>query len=492
VFRGQDGHFRLVIAIAVVAVAVRFVAIGQPFIDRWSWRQSDVAAIARNYLRNGFHFAYPQIDWAGNQAGYVGTEFPILPFLAAASYRVTGVHEWIGRVQSVFSFAVSLPFFFLLVRRAFGTRAATWATFFYSFAPLCLMTSRCFMPDMPSLSLTIVGLYCFWRWLDKEHWAPFLVSALALSLAFLIKLPSAIVGVPLACLAFERFGKSAIHRNSLWIFAAIVLLPSALWYGHAYAVSQQFYPHHFFGAGGVRLMTAQWYWEIVERTLTLSLTPILVVLAVAGLVVGKKTKGAPLFYWWLAAMLVFIVVVGYGNRHPWYQLTLVPIAAAFAGTAIQFLLSRRERHPWLRISLIALLVAVFAFQSYKATKKFYEPTASGLRDLGLVLKDRTPKNSLIIVPDYGDPTVFYYAERKGWHFLEKDATYNGHPETAADAIGDLEKLRGQGATHIAFYSMTVWWLECYPELKRHLDATAKLDESTPNDKIFELKPAITE
>ena len=47
----------------------------------------DVAAIARNFEQNGFHFAYPQIDWAGDSPGYVGTEFPILPFVAAICYK---------------------------------------------------------------------------------------------------------------------------------------------------------------------------------------------------------------------------------------------------------------------------------------------------------------------------------------------------------------------------------------------------------------------
>jgi len=64
-------------------------------------------------LQNGFHFGYPQIDWAGNAPGYVGTEFPILPFVAALCYKFTGVHEWMGRIQGVILFAVSLPFFFL-------------------------------------------------------------------------------------------------------------------------------------------------------------------------------------------------------------------------------------------------------------------------------------------------------------------------------------------------------------------------------------------
>src|SRR5256886_15995224 len=98
---------KLVILICLLAVAARLILIDQPFVDHWSWRQSEVAAIARNYFQNGFHLGWPQIDWTGDERGYVGTEFPILPFLAALSYKILGVHEWIGRIQAVLLFAVS-------------------------------------------------------------------------------------------------------------------------------------------------------------------------------------------------------------------------------------------------------------------------------------------------------------------------------------------------------------------------------------------------
>ncbi len=131
------GATKLAITIWIFAVAVRLILINQPYIDHWSWRQCDVAAIARNFFENGFRFAYPQIDWAGNATGYVGTEFPILPFLAAICYKFAGIHEWIGRCQAVIFFAVSLPFFFLLVREIFGGTAAVWATFFFSLCRTC-------------------------------------------------------------------------------------------------------------------------------------------------------------------------------------------------------------------------------------------------------------------------------------------------------------------------------------------------------------------
>ena len=142
---------RLAWTIGLLAIALRFVAITQPFIDSWSWRESDVAAIARNFFENGFHFAYPQIDWAGDAAGYVGTEFPLLPFAVALFYKIAGVHEWFGRLETVLFFAASLPLFYLLVRRIFNETVAVWAIVFYSFAPLCIAASRAFMPDFPSL-----------------------------------------------------------------------------------------------------------------------------------------------------------------------------------------------------------------------------------------------------------------------------------------------------------------------------------------------------
>src|SRR5438045_7165726 len=192
---------KLAITLSILAVVLRFILIDQPYIDRWSWRQSDVAAIPRNFANNGFRFAYPQIDWAGSASGYVGTEFPILPFVAAICYKFAGIHEWIGRSQAVILFAVSLPFFFLLVREIFESTAAVWATFFYCFTPLNVFAGRSFMPDVPSLSFAIVGLYFFLRWVEHGKSSSFVVASIAISLSFLIKITSIVIVAPLVYLA---------------------------------------------------------------------------------------------------------------------------------------------------------------------------------------------------------------------------------------------------------------------------------------------------
>ena len=506
---------KLAILLSILAVAARFVWIDQPYIDNWSWRQSDVAAIARNYLENGFQFARPQIDWAGDQPGYVGTEFPILPFLAAICYRLFGVHEWVGRAQAVILFAVSLPFLFLLVRDLFGAIAASWALFFYSFAPLNVFAGREFMPDVPSLSFALMGLYFFHRWIAKSElatgrvrptggpdWptrstrlrqsfggqASLFASAALISLALLIKLPTAVIGAALLCLCWEEWRWNFLRQPALWLFAAITLLPSVVWYWHAHQIAQRFYPHHFFGAGGIRIENLSWYWKIAKEVATSSLTPLLFILALTGLFLTRSTRGGRLFQWWLAAMILFIIVVGYGNRHPWYQLPLVPIAAVFAGGACAFVASKISSRP-IKIALSILLFVSFGVSALRYMMPLYvSPSSIASRDAGLKLKETTPKNSLIVAADIGDPTIFYYAQRKGWHFLEKDGIYNGNPNDSDQLIVDLEKLRERGANYLVFTSNTSWWLDYYREFAQNLDQTATLVAANSQFKIFRLAP----
>lgn len=508
---------KIAIGLSILAIAARFVLIDQPFIDKWSWRESDVAAIARNFLQNGFHVARPQIDWAGDQPGYVGTEFPILPFIAALCYRIFGIHEWVGRTQAVLFFALSLPFFFLMVRQIFGPVAALWALFFYSFTPLNIMASRCFIPDMPSLSLSLIGLYFFVRWIEDRRSSAFFVSAAALSLSILIKVTSIVIAAPILYLTVaavydrrrdreRRFPKSTgrsrdrpslsfgAHRTPLQLaaFAAIVVLPAVVWYWHAYQIAQKFYPFHFFGEGGIRIESANWYFDIVSRLFTSSLTPLLSILALIGLFFVPRETFARVFHWWLFAMILFIVAVGYGNRHPWYQLPLVPISAVFAGQLCARIMAlprfaRPNSYPalFMRAGFSLVLIA-FAACALAYVQILYLPIAAPFRRAGMELKKITPRDALIVAADDGNPTLFYYAERKGWHFPEKDGMWQGAPRDSGQAIVDLEQLRTRGASYFVFPQDSFWWLNYYTDFGQYLNGSAALIKATSDFKIYQL------
>jgi hypothetical protein len=191
-------HTQFALLILFAGIAIRLVGVTQPYIDMWSWRQSDVAIIAENFYNYGYDFLHPQISWGGNVPGYVGTEFPLVPFLAAILYPVFGVQDWIGRAISIVFFAVSIPYLYALFRRFLTPQASIFGLVIYTFLPLGIFASRAFMSDTAALCLTIAGLFYFSRWLDDLNRSyNHLVGAIGtLTVAMLVKPSSFVMVVP--------------------------------------------------------------------------------------------------------------------------------------------------------------------------------------------------------------------------------------------------------------------------------------------------------
>jgi 4-amino-4-deoxy-L-arabinose transferase-like glycosyltransferase len=473
----------------LLALGVRVIGICQPFVDLWSWRQADVATIAENFYRHGFNLFYPQINWAGSAPGYVGTEFPLVPFFAALLYIVFGVQDWIGRAVSLAFFTASLPFLYALVRNVVDDRAAVFAVGIYALTPLGLFASRAFMPDMPSLSLSIAGLSVFAGAIARPRSSALLLVAGALtSLAILVKAPAVVIGLPLLALAWERYGGRLVFRRDLWLCAAVVLVFPVAWYSHAYLISTSHYPYHFFGRAGFGFETPDGYLDIARGTVVEELTLPVTALMIAGAVLAWRTR-ARVFVWWLLAVVVFTVPLGEGSTHSWYQLPLVPIAAALgglaAGRAWSALLRRAGRGlASAVVGVGGIAVAVVAFVQ---VKPWYDPWAEPLRAAGRELGRISPLGALVIIADDGNPTALYYSGRRGWHAL--DGRVWGIPADDDEAIRQLEALRAEGAGYLAFTRYTAWWLDGYPALRRHLEERYLRVRDTADYVIFDLRRA---
>lgn len=471
-----------------VGIAVRLLKISQPYVDSWSFKQGTIAMIAENFYRNGFNIFYPQINWAGNSPGYIGTEFPLVPFLASLLYVPFGVHEWIGRAVSVMFFALSVPFFYLLVKKIFNQQSATWAAVIYMLAPLGVFASRSFMSDMASLSFSIMALYFFRQWLERSNSLSLLLAAgLATGSAILIKAPAVIIGVPLLYMAWQEQGAGCFRQPKVWLFAALSLIFPAAWYLHAYLITLSYAPHKFAGSEGMALADLPLYALIVRRLVGSSLTPLVTAAMVLGFCLPTPRKHGRAFHWWLAAVGLFALLAGLGNRHPWYQLPAVPIAAALSGRAFHFALRRLGTFAGSKITrpvaAIMLLIAL-GFFSYKAVKPLYDPWAIPLRKAGHRIDRIAPPEALAIFVADGDSSEIYYSKRKGWHAFD-DSDW-GAPLDSAQAISNLEALRHRGARYLAFTRYTVWWLDYYKDFAKHLDSHYLRTQDTKDYIIFDL------
>jgi 4-amino-4-deoxy-L-arabinose transferase-like glycosyltransferase len=475
----------LLIFMMAVGIALRLIHIDQPYVDAWNWRQADVAMIAENFYRNGFNLFYPQINWAGEMPGYVGTEFPLLPYLAALLYLVVGVEDWIGRLISVLFFGASVPFFYLLVRRLSSERGAFLAVGIYILVPLLLFASRSFMPDTAALSVSIIGIYAFSRWLDNPASSRSLVAAIvAITLALLIKISYIIIGLPLLYMAWVRFGPRLVRNGTIWIIVGVTLLVPLAWYTHAYSISVTYPPYHFFGEKGIEILTWGKYRKIFELIATSSLTPVVCAVMLAGIFFVSRTQYRWLFHFWLLAILLFIIIAGEGNsRHPWYQLPMVPVSAGLAGIGIDSLFRFASNYiaprAILWLGCIALFVSLSYF-SYNYLSPLYKPWGDPFRKAGIEIERITAPDALIVTADDGDPTALYYSRRNGWHFWT--------PDEDQDAINALDSLRSRGASHFLLPGYQFWWLDYYTGFQKVLETRFRRVIETKDYIIFDIRP----
>jgi len=116
-----------VYVIILIALLIRLFHVSFTVIGWHSWRQSDTAAITKNFYENGYNILYPQIDWRGNTPGYVESEFHIYPFIVSLLYGIFGVHEMFGRLTSVIFSLFTILGVYLLVRKYLRENIALWS-----------------------------------------------------------------------------------------------------------------------------------------------------------------------------------------------------------------------------------------------------------------------------------------------------------------------------------------------------------------------------
>src|SRR4029077_20645257 len=125
-----------------------------------------------------------------------------------------------------------------------------------------------------------------------------------------------------------------------------------------------------------------------------------------------------------------------------------------------------------RVAWSILFVLWFGSLSFAYVRPLYRPQAEQLRLAGFALNRTTPPNSLIVAADNGDSAIFYYAQRKGWNFSEKEGIFQGDPLDSEQVIADLATLRQRGATHLVLTANTFWCLDYYKEFAERVANSA--------------------
>jgi len=88
-----------------------------------------------------------------------------------------------------------------------------------------------------------------------------------------------------------------------------------------------------------------------------------------------------------------------------------------------------------------------------------------------VVSSALPTGACILVVSKGDEALLNIESRKAQHFPQGDCgVFAGHyPESSAEAIAQLERLRANGAEFLVVPRTSTWWLDYYVEFRQHLE-----------------------
>jgi 4-amino-4-deoxy-L-arabinose transferase-like glycosyltransferase len=450
------------LAILVLAAVLRSVHLMLPIGGWHDWRQADTAAIARNFYESGHSPLYPQIDWRGATDGFVESEFHLYPYLVSLIYRVTGPHDAVGRVVSIWFSLIGIAGVFALARRLWGDRAGLYAAAVLAILPLSVVLGRSFMPESTLLAASVWGVFFFLRWCEEDRWRDYFAGAACVALAIAVKLPALYLGLPLLVTLLAVRGWRALRSWRVWLWALLVLAPPAAWYYHAHQLYLETKLSFGIWAVGTDkwgnlglLQTAEFYQRVfhdwlVERTLT----PLGVGLALIGLFVPRSGRRGLVVDAWFASYVIYCLVVAKGCFvHDYYQAPVLLPAALLIARVFERLdrwITARGPGRVARSSawLVAVLIGLLGWSAAPWLKEVYrrDGQVRNILEMAAGVDRFTEPDELVIALNGHNPVALYHAHRKGWNARIDELT-----------LGFVENRRRAGAT--ALFGEKYWLRE---------------------------------
>jgi len=414
------------ILVGLFSVLPHLYGISSPPLDYHKHRQTNTAAIARNYHENGLHLLNPQISWDGDNRGRAATELPLYMYLVGVLWGVFGLGALWGRVLSVFFSACTTAAFLRFLEGWLDERSALCAAILFAWLPVEIYFGRTIQPESFALLCSILSLLFLDRYLSSRLagrvcWSGWAFSWAAAAVAIGHKLPYGYLLAVCGVLAWLRLGRAALRDPGVLAFIPLVLLPVFAWYKYAssgvYVVPTSWesllllleysrLPHY---------LKAQFLTRFPELTVT---WPGMVLWA-AGAWGACRTRAGRLLWLWLACICVYAVLGGaYTFHHEYTALPFALVNSAFMGLGLRDLLDRAAalRGAWRRVAFAGLAVVIVALPLNAAyrIKHWYRIEYPYLVGMDRIADRISDPNDLFLC-DMREPSVpLFFLRRRGW------------------------------------------------------------------------------
>ena len=413
--------------LACVLIALRFLHFGTELDAPHDWRQSDTAFYIYDFYKNGVDLLYPAVCWMG-ASDTVILEFPLPEAIVAIFYQLFTESIPLARFIFLSFFVVAVYYFYKVVDFLFGQELSRISSLVYLALPLSFFYSRAIHIDFFVIMCSHAMFYYFLLAIQQKKLAPLIISLIACTLAFIIKIPYAFY----FCLPMLAY----LHLQKQWKwfvkYGILFLIPIAafiLWQKHVYAVNSLSPNWDFILHYHPMTQSVGWYFGGLTQRLSLYSWKILLgrgILDVAGLggvvflLFGgfqiRNLSNRSILYFWLAGVVLYVLIFfNFNFVHNYYQIPLLAPVALVIGLGMQKLYAKYGINVYLSIGLLACLNFGYAEWAYYKIPKDYVEIAH-------LINTNTAENDLVIVTyknmDCRNPNILYRSKRRGWSIEE--------------------------------------------------------------------------
>jgi len=461
----------LIVVLFIGAAALRFADVFRP-INQASWRECDLGAVSRNFVREGMNPWMPRIDWRGDGPGFTEMELPLYPYLTALTYQEFGIADNLGRVWS-FVFSIGAMFFFYKIAREYlGVFAATVGFAFFALNPLMVRIATSIQPEGLMLLTYLGAVFFFLRWLSTGKISYYWAATLSTALTLLTKAPAAHIGLFFGVLLLERFGWRMIKDPRVWVFGIISVGPAFLWYYHAKTL--------WISYGNSLGVSNEYHWigwdfftdtSFIKGIISIEFAYVWLafgtIVGAFAIWRGYRERTAQHALLWLASILVFYLLAARTTSEDWaayYHVFSIPPVGILFGFAIKKLWDyahefrdnyslRSVPQRFANIAITSVVIVAILASLRVEAKQVRSNFAENYLDSPAVLFARRaqpvmPLGGLILVSGghdrdskgypvaYNASYMFYWLDRKGWNLPVEE-----------HSVGKLREYARKGARY---------------------------------------------
>ena len=432
------------LGLLAVAALAKLPTLGQPLTENFAWRQTQTAWTARIYHEQGIDLLHPQVPVHGPPWEF-GFEFPLFQAVGALLMDAGLEPDLAMRTLGLVTFLLTGWLLYRLAARLAGGVAAVASLAAFLFSPFGLLWGRTSLIEYLATAGAIAFVLAAIRWLEERRPLLFGTAMAAGILAMLVKITTgAFYLLPL--LAYRRNGRPMLLRD--WSVAALIVIPSmvgAVWIRHIDALKAAT-PATVFQTSA-ELVTFSF------GTLPMRLDPEVLFPIASAILVGLTGAGLGV---WLPAAIPYmrrlpqgpflatlvavvalgppLVLTGFYSTQNYYPAAISPGLALLVGIGAAWAWERRR--AWAgRLALSAgtalwVTTLVLTRDYWMAS---YEDVVDrdGSLAAAAYVRARTDPDDWVVIGGRGwDPTILYYADRRGYML-----------DSRRGAVDDLARLR---------------------------------------------------